>query len=235
MRTRFLALILVVAAGHVRANELSLELRGLIESFSAHRRAAIGYLRTENFDLGAIEIERLHDQWMRDRRRLTPDVAKDRSLSKALADTEAAIGGSFDAVQKGDLARAQTLLQQAAMPLKDWRRAKGIRLFSDCVGEAGAAYEQLDVHRVRAPNLASVTTGEGIVSAAAGVADAFKRCDSEAPQKIRDDPEFRRLIEGMIFSLNQMPNAVQRKDGGALHRLLIEQRAFERLLAFRFG
>ena len=48
-------------------------------------------------------------------------------------------------------------------------------------------------------------------------------------------PEFRRLIEGMTASMRQMPQAVAGRDGAYLHRLLIEQRSFERLLTFRYG
>jgi hypothetical protein len=39
----------------------------------------------------------------------------------------------------------------------------------------------------------------------------------------------------MLASLRQMPEAVRTRDGAQLHRLLIEQRSFERLLSFRFG
>jgi hypothetical protein len=42
----------------------------------------------------------------------------------------------------------------------------------------------------------------------------------------------------MLDSLRQMPEAVEARDGARLHRLhrlLIEQRSFERLLSFRYG
>ena len=49
------------------------------------------------------------------------------------------------------------------------------------------------------------------------------------------EAEFRRLIDGMRASLRQMPDALRQRDNDYLHRLLIEQRAFNELLAFRFG
>jgi hypothetical protein len=39
----------------------------------------------------------------------------------------------------------------------------------------------------------------------------------------------------MIGSLQQVSQAVRQRDSAYLHRLLIEQRSFERLLAFRYG
>ncbi len=236
MRARLLALaVLVLSAGRALTNELTPELWKVIDGFSAHRRVAIGYLRTDNPELGAIEIERLRDRWTKDLRGLPPSVASDRALSAALAETEAAIRDSLAAADKGDVVNARSLLERAALPLKVWRKANGIRLFSDCIAEVGAVYERLDVHRVRAPNLDSPATSKGIIAAAAATEAALKRCEDEAPPSIRGNPEFRRLFDGMLNSLRQVPDAMRQNDSGTLHRLLIEQRAFERLIAFRFG
>jgi hypothetical protein len=236
MRARLLALVvLALCIGQALSKELAPELRSMIDGFLAHRRIAIGYLRTDNRELGAVEIERLRDRWTKDWRDIPPNVVQDRALSKALAETEAMIRDSLAAVDKGDAEKARALLERAALPLKVWRQENGIRLFSDCIAEAGAVYERLDVHRVRPPNLHSSAAREAIVSAAAATEAALKRCDGEAPPDIRSNVEFRRLLDGMLNSLHQVPNAIRRNDGGTLHRLLIEQRAFDRLLAFRFG
>lgn len=47
--------------------------------------------------------------------------------------------------------------------------------------------------------------------------------------------ESRRELNGMIGSLQQVSQAVRQRHSAYLHRLLIEQRSFERLLAFRYG
>jgi hypothetical protein len=52
---------------------------------------------------------------------------------------------------------------------------------------------------------------------------------------IRDRAEFRRLIDGALATLAQVPKAVETRDGDLLHRLLIELRSFDHLLAFRYG
>ena len=236
MSARLLALmVLALSFGQALSKELAPELRGMIDTFSAHRRIAIGYLRTDNPELGTIEIERMRDRWAKDLRELPPDILKDHTLSAALAETEAIIRGSFAAVEKGDAGKTRSLLERAALPLKFWRQANGIRLFSDCIAEARAVYERLDVHRARAPNLQNSAIRKTIISTAAATEAAYKRCDAEAPTNVRDNEEFRRLLDGMLNSLRQVLNAVRRNDGGTLHRLLIEQRAFERLLEFRFG
>ncbi len=38
------------------------------------------------------------------------------------------------------------------------------------------------------------------------------RCDREAPDALRREPDFRRLFDGMADSLRQMPDAVDARD-----------------------
>ncbi len=237
MRARWSWLLIAsaLAALPAPASDASTELRAFLEQFQAHRRIAIGYLRTDNPDLGAVEIERLRDRWAADLGRLPPKVLADRSLASAIAETERAVLDSLNAVDGGNVDRARALLESAEAPLKAWRQANGVRLFSDCIAEAGAAYEQLDVHRVRPPDLMDLAMSGAITAAAVATEAALLRCDGEAPDDIRAEPEFRRLVDGMSASLRQVSEAVQRRDGAYLHRLLIEQRSFERLLSFRYG
>ena len=56
-----------------------------------------------------------------------------------------------------------------------------------------------------------------------------------APPGVRQRVEFRRLIDGALASLAQFPAAIAARDGDLLHRLLGELRAFDNLLAFRYG
>ena len=123
----------------------------------------------------------------------------------------------------------------AGVPLRTWRAANGIRFFSDCIAQVSASYEALDRYRTSPPDLVDVAVREAIVTGSARVAEALVQCDREAPAGVRTDPEFRRLADGMTASLRQMPQALELGDGSYLHRLLIEQRSFERLLVFRYG
>ena len=63
----------------------------------------------------------------------------------------------------------------------------------------------------------------------------LQRCDEIAPPHRRSAPEFRRLIDDATASLAQVSQAVEQRDARLLGRLIDELRAFDRLLAFRFG
>lgn len=229
----FAALLFCCAAAQAR--DLPPDLRALIEGFQAYRRVAVGYLRTQNGDLGAVEIERLRDRWTAGRRALSASATADPSLTAALAQTEALVADSLKAVDAGDVDRSRTLLQDAGRPLDAWRQANGIRLFSDCIAEIGVAFNRLDGDRRQTPDLGDAATGARVVVAVDGTIAALDRCETEAADNMRKEPEFRRLFDGMRASLRQMPDAVRARDGALLHRLLIEQRSFEQLLSFRFG
>ncbi len=233
MLARWLALaIVVLAAGATSAQEFTPALRTLFDGFESHRRVALGYLRTDNTDLAAVELERLVERWRNDLRGIG---ATERSLQRSIADAEEHIEDSRSALEKGDADKAFAQLENATRPLKEWRDAVGIRLFSDCIGELSQTYERLDMHRVKTPDLGHAEIREAILKAAGETETAVRRCDGEAAASRKSDPSFRRLIDGMLGSLRQMRDAIAQNDSGYLHRLLIEQRSFERLLSFRFG
>lgn len=225
----------LILCGHALAAELAPDVRALIEEFQSYRRVAAGYLRSQNAELGAVEVERLRDRLAADRGRLSAASQRDEALTAALAATEALIAGGLKAADRGDTERARTLLEEAAAPLNGWRKARGIRLFSDCVAEISAAYERLDRYRIARPDLANDAIAGDVSAAATRTIAALDACEREAPQLLREGPEFRRLFDGMGGSLRQVPEVVRKRDNAHLHRLLIEQRSFERLIAFRFG
>ena len=61
------------------------------------------------------------------------------------------------------------------------------------------------------------------------------RCDGVASETVQKSPEFRRLVDGANASLLLIPKAIATQDTDLLHRVLIELRSFDNLLAFRFG
>jgi hypothetical protein len=83
--------------------------------------------------------------------------------------------------------------------------------------------------------LSSAALKSAITKAAADTEAALSRCDREAGPATRNDADFRRLIDGFLNSLKQVPDALRQNDANYFYRLIIEQRSFERLLAFRFG
>ena len=235
MKVAFLAALLVLPGAVGFASELAPDLRSLIERFQAGRRVAAGYLRTQNSDLGTVEIERLREALVSDRERLSPSTLTDMALAAAVVRTEALGAGALKAAEEGNIERSLAFLEDARKPIDAWRQANGIRLFSDCIAEISTAYKPLDGHRSDAPDLADAAVGKRLVAAVTDVIAVLDRCEREVAEVMRKEPEFRRLFDGMRASLRQMPDAVSARDGALLHRLLIEQRSFEQLLSFRFG
>ena len=232
----FVLIVLLLAGGAAAwAAETAGALRALLDDFSAHRRVAAGYLRTGNAELGAIEIERLRERWQQHVSALPQELRRDSALKAALDETDALTGQALRAADAAEIEQGRLLLDRAAAPLARWRKSKGIRLFADCIGEISATYERLDVYRLETPRLDNAGIATAITAAAVDVETALQRCEAEAAAALRREPEFRRLIDGMLNSLRQVPDAARRRDNALLHRLLIEQRSFERLLAFRYG
>src|SRR5690349_18111402 len=110
-------LALLLLPGLAAATELPADLRVLIENLQARRRVALGYLRTQNGDLAAVEIERLRDRLTDDRRALSASTLADAALASALSQGAAAVADSLKAADSGDLERARGLLQGASGPL----------------------------------------------------------------------------------------------------------------------
>lgn len=232
MRATGLGLALAtLCLGQALAAELTPAQRTLLDGFAAHRRVAIGYLRTGNSELGAIEIEKLRDRWTKDARALGSPNA---SLNAAMALADKDVREGLALADKGDVDAARVALERAGTPLQAWRKTNGIRLFSDCINDASAAYETLDKHR-GAQDLADAALKGAITKATADTEAALSRCDREADPAMRNNADFRRLIDGFLGSLKQVPDALRQNDAGYFHRLIIEQRSFEQLLAFRFG
>jgi hypothetical protein len=95
----------VLLCGGLLAKELPADLRGLIEGFQSYRRVAIGYLRTQNVELGAVEIERLRERWARDRK--AAEVAAQAWEGVADAGTSSLLDRALchRVIQRGELRR----------------------------------------------------------------------------------------------------------------------------------
>jgi hypothetical protein len=231
---RFLALImiLILAAVSARADDLA-DFNAAVEAASAHNRVAIGYLRTGNTDLAALEVDRLREAWGRVSARKRPDVFKDSTLYVTVMTDIATRLVSTDMMLnmgKPDVAR------QSLIGIRDnlynLRKSAGVVVLADCVRDANGEMDALMVFNDRALDLGKSAAD---LAAKAKQYDAtLARCDGIAgPAK--SEPEFRRLIDGAKASLALIPKAIETRDANLVHRVLIELRSFDNLLAFRFG
>ncbi len=226
------------AAAPAQAGDLA-DFNASMETVAGHNRVAIGYLRTGNTDLASLELERLRESWSRLAARFggkRPDAFEGNPLYANLMTKAAVQFVTADMMLKAGRADATAA---ALKILRDdfyaLRKASGIVVLADCVRDANEAMDALMVYNDRALDLSKADTATEVAGKAAVYGYVLARCDGIAAEAIRSDGEFRRLIDGARLSLALIPKAIATRDAGLLHRVLIELRSFDHLLAFRFG
>jgi len=237
-RAAWLALALVAAAASAKADDLA-DFNAAVEQTEAHNRVAIGYLRTGNLDLALLEIERLRDAWGAFEQRFAskrPDTFDGVALYGTMftgINTRLVAVDLMVKMGKPDAVRQS--LEAIRGDFYDLRKAAGIAVLADCVRDANAAMDALMVYDDRAPDWSKSETRFGIASKASIYGSVLQRCDGMAGDALRQTPEFRRLLDGATAGLALIPKAIATRDSDLLHRVLIELRSFDNLLAFRFG
>jgi len=221
-------LLALACIAPVRADDLD-DFNRAVEAAMSHHRVAAGYLRTGNIDLAALELEGLREAWGKVTSLPKPAAFRDTErYTSTMLDISTRLVGVVLVLDLGAVDVARKSLDTIRASLSALRRASGVTVLADCVIDSNTAMDTLFAHDAR-PDW-------GIVS---GSADAYRavlqRCDGMAPPAIRNHAEFRRLIDGALASLAQVPKAIETRDGELLHRLLIELRSFDHLLAFRYG
>ena len=220
-------LMLVLAGLAARAGDLA-DFNRAVEAAMSHHRAAAGYLRTENIDLAVLEIEGLREAWAKVSTLPRPVAFRDgERYTATMLDIAARLIGATLVLNLGRTDVARESLDAIRKSLSDLRRRNGVTVLADCILDANVSMDALFAHD-KNPDWDSVAAGTESYHA------TLQRCDGMAG-RIRDQAEFRRLIDGARASLAQVPKAVETRDRDLLHRLLIELRSFDHLLAFRYG
>ena len=233
-----LAALLMFASVAAAADDLDL-FNAAVEDFSAHNRAALGYLRTENIDLARLEIERMREAWGALAGRFggaRPQALRDNPLYvTVMVDVQTRLIGGVLMLTMSRPDLAGDALVAIRKEISDLRRVSHVEVLADCVLDANTAMDALFAYRDRPPDWTAPQAATELAAAADAYGGAVRRCDGMASADIRSHPEFRRLVDGIAASLAQMPKAIAGRDGDLLHRLLIELRSFDNLLAFRYG
>jgi hypothetical protein len=235
---RAACLALALVAGPAMAGDLA-DFNAAVEQAQSHNRVAIGYLRTGNLDLALLEIERLREAWGAFEQRFSgkrPDVFDGIALYGTMFTGVHARLVAVDlmiTIGKPDAVRQS--LEAIRGDLYDLRKAAGIVVLADCVRDANAAMDALMVYDDRALDWTKSQTRDGIANKASIYGSVLERCDGMAGEPVRTAPEFRRLVDGAKAGLALIPKAIATRDSDLLHRVLIELRSFDNLLAFRFG
>ena len=235
---RVACLVIVLSGSVARADDLA-DFNAAVESVSAHNRVAIGYLRTGNADLASLEIDRLRDSWSRFSERFSgkrPTAFDGNGLyGKLFTAVNARLVGADIMLKTGRLDAARDALNSARGDLYELRKARGVVVLADCVRDANATMDALMVYNDRALDWDNSDIRSGLVQKANGYGTLLNRCDEIAGTTVRQAPEFRRLVDGAKASLLLIPKAIATRDADLLHRVLIELRSFDNLLAFRYG
>jgi hypothetical protein len=238
--TRAAALFLALAglAGIARAGELA-DFNAAVEAAAAHNRVAIGYLRTGNTDLASIELDGLRAAWGKLNARFAgkrPDAFDGNPLYvTVMTDIATRLVTADMMLNAGRPEPARQALDAIRGDLYNLRKSAGLVVLADCVYDANSAMDALMVYNDRALDWSKSETRFGIASKAAIYQSVLDRCDGMASDEVRKAPEFRRLIDGAKAGLALIPKAIATRDSNLLHRILIELRSFDNLLAFRYG
>ena len=220
--------LLIAFASPAAADDLA-DFNAAVEIAMSHHRVALGYLRTGNIDLASVEIEDMRAAWGKVSTLPRPAVFRDKERYTAtMLEIAASLVGTTLVLNLGRPDVARETLEKIRTSLSALRRENGVPVLADCVLDADIAMEALFALDGQ-PDWDSVSAG------AESYQGTLRRCDGMAPADIRDRAEFRRLIDGALASLAQIPKAAETRDGDLLHRLLIELRSFDNLLAFRYG
>jgi hypothetical protein len=220
------------------ADELG-DFNAAVERASSHHRVALGYLRTGNVDLAMLELERMGDAWneVTDRfgKAPPPPFRNNPLFGQAMLDVPTRLATASILVNIGRVDVARQGLAEIRTVLARLRRASGVEVLADCILDANRAMDELMAYREQRPDWSKAGVGDDVARKGATYGERLRHCETLATPATRADPEFRRLVDGAQASVAQVPKAVETRDGDLLHRLLIELRSFDNLLAFRFG
>jgi type II secretory pathway pseudopilin PulG len=240
----FVALLLLAAlpgavltTATARADELA-EFNAAVEAAANHNRVALGYLHTGNNDLAALEIDRQRAAWQQVIARFgkPPAAFTDRVLyATTLTDVSRRLAAAGVLLNSGRPQNAAQSLAAIRAELSKLRASAGIELLPDCILQANAAMDALMVYNKPDVDLNDAKVRDNLADKASRYTSLLDRCDARADAGVRQSAEFRRLVDGAKKSLLRIPKAILDKDAALLHRVLIELRAIDHLLAFRFG
>ena len=227
-RTVAAILLALACMAPVRADDLD-DFNRAVEAAMSHHRVAAGYLRTGNVDLAALELEGLRAAWGKVSSLPRPAAFRDTErYTGTMLEIAAQLIGTKLVLDLGRTDVARESLDKVRRQLSDLRRQNNVTVLADCVLDANIAMDALFAHDEK-PDWDSVSAG------AESYTGTLRRCDGMAAPGIRQHGDFRRLVDGALASLAQIPKAAETRDRDLLHRLLIELRSFDHLLAFRYG
>jgi hypothetical protein len=229
----------ICSAAVVRGDDDLAAFNAAVGAAESHNRVALGYLRTGNNDLASLEIDRLRKAWGEVSARFSgkrPTVFTGSKLYvTAMTGIATQLVVADMMINSGRAKVARRALLAVRDDLYKLRKSAGIVVLADCIYDANKAMDALMAYNRRDLEWSEVQTRADISRKADTYDKILSRCETIAAEDVRRTPEFRRLVDGAKASLALVPKAVETRDSNLLHRLLIELRSLDNLLAFRYG
>ena len=139
-RIACLIAVLVGGLSDSRATGDLAEFNAAVEEVSAHNRVAIGYLRTENVDFAALEIDRMRNAWVTFTERFAgnrPDVFEGNPhYNNLFTVVNARLVGVDLMLKTGRFDAARNGLNAIRKEFNDLRKASGVVVLADCVRDS---------------------------------------------------------------------------------------------------
>lgn len=231
-------LILAMGSGAAAASDVRRLHRAVAEA-NDHYRQAIFYLRTENPAVAALELDEFIDKWgtvIESFSAEPPDpYADDPAWSATLAEIGSRAKEGLAALDDGDSSAAIGAVGPIRGLLGDLRRRNGVTTFSDRIDELTAVMDVLARYRREVTDLSDDAVVGPVRKQAAVVEYVFEKVRRDAPADIADDPEFKRMYEGVAESMGRLWRGLETRDPRLFRIGSGELRSHERILYLRFG
>ncbi|MDA1090132.1 MAG: hypothetical protein O3A85_07460 [Proteobacteria bacterium] len=204
-----------------------------------HYREALFYLQTGNAQVASFELEEMAVRWRAIVERFAkspPGVfSADPTWQETLMDIEKRTAAGLETAINNDAEAAKKHLGPIRKILSELRHRNGVINFSDYVDKANAAFDELFEFRRNPPDFNSLEQLNKLRRIVAITTHFYELSQDNAPTAIRNNPEFKRLMETSLYSLNRIWVAIDEKREDLLISTLRGLSSSNRILFLRFG
>jgi len=204
-----------------------------------HYRAAMFYLRTGNAIVASFELEQMARRWnaVIDRFSVAPpDVySADPVWEKALIEVMERIDAGLEIAIQGDAKAARKRIKPVRKILAALRKRNGMTSYSDTVDATNVAFATLYQYRHEPPDFSSMDELDRLRQALAVTIHWSEKTRANAPPAIRDEEEFKRLMDRHLYSVGRVWVAIKEKSQLNLINILRELHSSDDLLFLKFG
>jgi len=202
-------------------------------------REAFFLLRTGNPQVASIELEKMSIKWKYIIKKfglIPPSIySKDQHWKTTLEAIDTSIDHGLKMTMKGDTKEAINILRPVRKLLSELRKRNGVHIYSDTVNQANDAFKKLKKFRYNPPNFNVVEEVDQLRQSLATTIFWYKQCVKNAPNSIRKNSEFNRLMDESLYLLSRVWVAIANKKEANLISILRGLSSSDQMLFLRFG